>query len=75
MHIASMTINPDAKVKRERLSFDHFEKVIEAYKYEPHRLSALLAVITGQRRTDLCLMRKRKGKDWDERYKAYRLNA
>jgi integrase len=74
VNIASMTINPDARVKRERLSFDHFEKVIEAYKYEPHRLSALLAVITGQRRTDLCLMRKRKGKDWDERYKAYRLN-
>jgi len=74
VNIASMTINPDAKVKRERLSFDHFEKVIEAYKYEPHRLSALLAIITGQRRTDLCLMRKSKGKDWDERYKAYRLN-
>lgn len=74
VNVASMTINPDATVKRERLSFDDFEKVNDAYKYEPHRLSALLAVITGQRRTDLCLMRKSKGKDWDERYKAYRLN-
>jgi len=34
----------------------------------------MLAVATGQRRTDLCLMRKTKGKDWDERYKAYRRN-
>jgi integrase len=73
-NIAKLTIRPTAKVKRERLTLEHFPKVIDAYKYEPHRLSALLAIVTGQRRTDLCLMRKSKGKDWDERYKAYRLN-
>jgi len=73
-NVAKLTKRPTAKVKRERLIYEHFTKVIKAYKYEPHRLSALLAIVTGQRRTDLCLMRKRKGKDWDERYKAYRLN-
>jgi integrase len=73
-NVAELTKRPTAKVKRERLIFEHFTKVIKAYKYEPHRLSALLAIVTGQRRTDLCLMRKRKGKDWDERYEAYRLN-
>lgn len=73
-NIAKLTIRPTAKVKRERLTLEHFPKVIDAYKYEPHRLSALLAIVTGQRRTDLCLMRKSKGRDWDERYKAYRLN-
>jgi len=71
---ADKTLNPTAKVQRERLTYAHFEKVIASYKYEPHRLSALLAAVTGQRRTDLCLMRKSKGKDWDERYKAYRRN-
>lgn len=74
VNVASMTINPDASVQRERLTSEVFKKVIEAYKYLPHKYSALLAVVTGQRRTDLCLMRKSKGKDWDERYKAYRRN-
>ncbi|ALO34541.1 hypothetical protein CMT41_07290 [Colwellia sp. MT41] len=73
-NVASKTLNPTAKVQRERLTYEHFKQTIDAYKYEPHRLSALLAVVTAQRRTDLCLMRKRKGKDWDERYKAYRIN-
>jgi integrase len=74
VNVADKTLNPTAKVQRERLTFDHFNKVIDAYKYEPHRCSALLAAVTGQRRTDLCLMRKTKGKDWDARYKAYRRN-
>ncbi|MGV2871539.1 tyrosine-type recombinase/integrase [Colwellia sp. E150_009] len=73
-NVADKTLNPTAKVQRERLTFEHFEKIINAYTYKPHKLSALLAVMTGQRRTDLCLMRKTKGKDWDERYKAYRRN-
>lgn len=64
VNVANKTLNPSAKVQRERLTFDHFNKVIDAYKYEPHRCSALLAAVTGQRRTDLCLMRKTKGKDW-----------
>lgn len=73
-NIAEKTLNPSAKVQRERLTFSHLDSVINAYKYEPHRMSALLSLLTGQRRTDLCLMRKVKGKDWDERYKAYRKN-
>jgi integrase len=74
VNIASMTINPDADVQRERLTSEIFKKVIKGYTYLPHKYSALLALVTGQRRTDLCLMRKSKGKDWDERYKAYRRN-
>jgi integrase len=73
-NVAAKTLNPPAKVKRERLTFEHFKKVIKEYKYKPHKYSALLALVTGQRRTDLCLMRKSKGKDWDERYKEYRKN-
>lgn len=73
-NIAERTLNPTAKVQRERLILDHFEKVISSYKYEPHKCSALLAAVTGQRRIDLCLMRKSKGKDWDTRYKEYRKN-
>jgi integrase len=73
-NVADKTLNPTAKVQRERLTFNHLKKVLDAYKYEPHRLSALLAAVTGQRRTDLCLMRKSKGNDWDDRYKAYRRN-
>lgn len=73
-NIADKTLNPVAKVQRERLTLEHFKQAIDAYTYEPHKFSALLALVTGQRRTDLCLMRKSKGKDWDERYKAYRRN-
>jgi len=73
-NVAAKTLNPPAKVKRERLTLEHFKKIIKEYKYAPHKYSALLALITGQRRTDLCLMRKSKGKDWDDRFKAYRIN-
>lgn len=74
INVASMTLNPPAKVKRERLTSETFTKVIEEYKYLPHKYSALLALVTGQRRTDVCLMRKTKGKDWDDRFEAYRRN-
>lgn len=74
INVASMTLNPPAKVKRERLTSETFTKVIEKYKYLPHKYSALLALVTGQRRTDVCLMRKSKGKDWDDRFEAYRRN-
>jgi hypothetical protein len=62
VNVADKTLNPTAKVQRERLTFEHFEKVIKCYKYEPLRFSALLAADTATRRTDLCLMRKTKGK-------------
>ena len=73
-NVADKTLNPTVKVQRERLTYAHFKKVIKEFKYGPHKYSVLLALVTGQRRTDLCLMRKSKGKDWDERYKAYRRN-
>ena len=73
-NIAQDTINPVAKVKRERLSLEHFIKIRSNITYAPHSYASLLALVTGQRLVDLTLIRVRKGADWDDRYKKYRQN-
>lgn len=66
--------NPIAKVTKSRLSFEQFEQIARAQKYLPHRYSYYLALATAQRRTDICIMRKRKGNDWEDKFRAYKNN-
>jgi len=40
----------------------------------PHKCSYLLALVTAQRRTDIALIRRSKGSDWDRKYQAYQNN-
>lgn len=71
---ASVVKNPTAKVTKSRLSLEQFNKIIEHQTYLPHKCSYLLALVTAQRRTDLALLRRFKGDDWDQKYQAYRNN-
>lgn len=71
---ASIVKNPTAKVTKSRLSLEQFNNITEHQPYLPHKCSYLLALVTAQRRTDLALLRRSKGDDWDEKYKAYRNN-
>lgn len=71
---AKVVKNPVAKVEKARLSLNQFNLIAEHQKYLPHRCAYLLALVTAQRRTDLCLLRKRKGNDWESKMTAYRLN-
>jgi hypothetical protein len=71
---ASIVKNPTAKVTKSRLSLEQFNSIIVSQSYLPHKCSYLLALVTDQRRTDLALIRRNKGLDWDDKYKAYRNN-
>lgn len=71
---ASIVKNPTAKVTKSRLSLEQFNKITEHQNYLPHKCSYLLALVTAQRRTDLALLRRFKGDDWDDKYIAYRNN-
>ena len=71
---AKIVKNPVAKVNKSRLSSAQFNLIVKHQKYLSHKCAYLLALVTAQRRTDLCLLRKCKGDDWDSKMTAYRLN-
>ncbi|WP_371185237.1 tyrosine-type recombinase/integrase [Thalassotalea maritima] len=71
---ATVVKNPNAKITKSRLTLEQFTQIVKHQKYLPHKYSYLLALVTAQRRTDLALLRKQKGTDWEEKYKAYRDN-
>lgn len=71
---AKNTRKPKARVNKSRLSLEQFELICANQKYCSHKLTYLLALVTGQRRTDISLMRKNKGNDWESRFEAYRQN-
>ncbi|MGI2107394.1 tyrosine-type recombinase/integrase [Shewanella frigidimarina] len=71
---AKIVKNPIVKIKKSRLTLPQFENIIAHQNYLPHKAAYLLALTTGQRRTDLCLMRKFKGDDFDKRMFAYKNN-
>ncbi len=71
---AKTTKKPVAKVTKSRLSLSQFEQISAQFDYEPFKLASLLALVTAQRRTDLCLLRKFKGSDWEERLNKYKEN-
>lgn len=71
---AKITKNPTSKVEKSRLSITQFEAICRQQPYTPYLLSYQLALLTGQRRSDLCLLRKNKGDDWLQRFEQYKKN-
>ncbi|KGJ99892.1 tyrosine-type recombinase/integrase [Thalassotalea sp. ND16A] len=71
---ASVVKNPVSKVTKSRISLEQFNTIHAAQPYLAHQCAYMLALLTGQRRTDLCLLRKRKGSDWQDKYVAYKKN-
>ncbi|PMG41413.1 tyrosine-type recombinase/integrase [Shewanella sp. 10N.286.52.B9] len=71
---AKIVKNPTVKIKKSRLSLTQFENIVTHQNYLPHKVAYLLALTTGQRRTDLCLLRRSKGVDFDEKMIAYKNN-
>ncbi|WP_108946923.1 tyrosine-type recombinase/integrase [Shewanella halifaxensis] len=71
---AKVTKNPTSKVEKSRLSIVQFEAICHQQTYAPYLFSYQLALLTAQRRTDLCLLRKNKGDDWLHRFEQYKKN-
>lgn len=72
---AKVTKNPKARIEKSRLSLEQFNQIVSCQNYHPHKYAYILALLTGQRRSDISLIRKSKGSDWDHKFDAYRKNS
>lgn len=73
----SLTIPPRPQIKRARLTLDDWLAIWPHYQALGEKIgrwapnSALLALVTGQRREDIGLMQFRRGRDWEAAWIAF----